>query len=270
MMLVVAGLTATGLYIAQRNATGALQEDLQRDFQADLAALHVVEEWRHAAWAERCRTLAAKPRIHAALEDNALDLLYPSAKDELRDIMQDETTPRSDETAGVPHARFYRFLDGAGSVLPPPNSADVGILHADEEAQLTLKPLPQTPQIGYLLRASGTEEETVDEIIALPISSTESNEVIAALVVGFKPLEVVQKRGVDQMKSGIWLNGWLHLPAVPESTRAIVDQEMTRLLAAGNNVERGSRIDSAGDPHFLFFKRLNPDSAFPAVYEVCI
>src|SRR2546423_1862607 len=169
MMLVVAGLTATGLYIAQRNATGALQEDLQRDFQADLAALHGVEELRHAALAERCRTLAAKPRIHAALEDNALDLLYPSAKDELRDIMQDETNPRPDETAGVPHARFYRFLDGAGSVLPPPNSADVGILHADEEAQLTLKPLPQTPQIGYLLRASGTEEETVDEIIALPI-----------------------------------------------------------------------------------------------------
>jgi hypothetical protein len=28
-----------------------------------------------------------KPRIHAALEDNALDLLYPSAKDELRDLM---------------------------------------------------------------------------------------------------------------------------------------------------------------------------------------
>ena len=90
MMLVVAGLTAAGLFVAQRNATGALQQDLQRDFQSDLAALHNVEESRYAALAERCRALVAKPRIHAALEDNALDLLYPSAKDELRDIMQDK------------------------------------------------------------------------------------------------------------------------------------------------------------------------------------
>src|SRR6476469_5935787 len=142
MMLVVAGLTAAGLFVAQRNATSALQQDLQRDFQSDLAALHNVEEIRYAALAERCRALAAKPRIHAALEDNALDLLYPSAQDELRDIMQDETSLKPDQISGVPHARFYRFLDRNGAVLPPPNPADVGILRADEEGQLALKALP--------------------------------------------------------------------------------------------------------------------------------
>ena len=51
--------------------------------------LHNVHEIRQAALAERCRALVRKPRIHAALEDNALDLLYPSAKDELRDITVD-------------------------------------------------------------------------------------------------------------------------------------------------------------------------------------
>src|SRR5204862_6649885 len=75
MMLVVAGLTATGLYLAQRNAMADLERGLQRDFQSDLTALHSVEELRYAALAERCRSLVAKPRIHAALEDNALDLL---------------------------------------------------------------------------------------------------------------------------------------------------------------------------------------------------
>ena len=268
-MLVVAGLTATGLYVAQRNATGALQQDLERDFQSDLSALHSVEELRYAALAERCRVLAAKPRIHAALEDNALDLLYPSAKDELRDIMQDKTNPQPDQISGLPHARFYRFLDGTGSVLPPPNPEEVGSLRADEEAQLVLKPLPQTPQVGYLLRASGTAEETIDEIIALPITSTETNEVIAALVIGFKPLDVAQKRGVDEMKSGIWLNGWLHFPALPEPARVAVDKHMSRLLGT-NQAERSSRIEIEGDPSFLFYKRLNPGSAFPAVYEVCV
>jgi signal transduction histidine kinase len=270
MMLVVAGLTATGLYLAQRNATANLQRDLQRAFQSDLTALHNVEELRYAALAERCRALVAKPRIHAALEDNALDLLYPSAKDELRDIMQDENNPQPDEISGVPHARFYRFLDRTGALLPPPNPAEVGVLRPDEAAQLALKPLPQTAQIGYLVRRGGTEEETIDEIIALPITSTETNEVIAALVIGFKPLEVVQKRGADEMKSGIWLNGWLHLPALPESARAVVDREMTRLIAETNKAERSSRIDIEGNPNLLFFKRLNPESAFPAVYEVCL
>jgi hypothetical protein len=99
------------------------------------------------------------------------------------------------------------------------------MLRADEEAQLVLKPPPQTPQIGYLLRQGGTAEETIDEIIALPITSTENNEVIAALVIGFKPLEVEQKRGADEIKNGVWLNGWLHLPALQESARAAVDKE---------------------------------------------
>jgi signal transduction histidine kinase len=270
MMLVVAGLTATGLYLAQRNAMADLQRDLQRDFQADLAALHSVEEMRYAALAERSRALVAKPRIHAALEDNALDLLYPSAKDELRDIMQDEKNPQPDQVAGLPHARFYRFLNRTGTLLPPANPADVGELRPEEEAQLALKPLPQTAQIGYLLRGGGTDSETIDEIIALPILSTESNEVIAALVIGFKPLEVAEKRGPDAMKSGIWLNGWLHLPALPESARTIIDEEMTRLLKDGDKAEYTSRVDTGGEPHLLFSKLLNPQSAFPAAYEVSV
>jgi signal transduction histidine kinase len=270
MMLVVAGLTGAGLYLAQRNAMANLQRDLQRDFQSDLTALHSVEELRYAALTERCRALVEKPRIHAALEDNALDLLYPSAKDELRDIMQNETNPQPDQISGVPHARFYRFLDRTGALLPPPNPAEVGLLRAEEEAQLSLKPLPQTPQIGYLLRGAGTAEETIDEIIALPITSSETNEVIAALVIGFKPLEVAQKGGAEEMKSGIWLNGWLHLPTLPEPAQTVVGQEMTRLLAGPEKAESSLRLDVAGDPHLLFFKRLNPQSAFPAVYEVCV
>jgi signal transduction histidine kinase len=270
MMLVVAGLTGTGLYLAQRKADSDLQRDLQRNFQSDLDALHSVEELRYAALAERCRALVAKPRIHAALEDNALDLLYPSARDELRDIMQDEKNPQPDQISGVPHARFYRFLDRTGALLPPPNPADVGLLRPEEEAQLTLKSLPQTPQIGYLLRGRGTSEETIDEIIALPITSSESNEVIAALVIGFKPLEVAQKNGPDDVRSGIWLNGWLHLPALQESARNVLGQKMTGLLKDADQMEHSSRVDIGGEPYLLFYKLLNPESAFPPAYEVSV
>src|ERR1700746_651802 len=110
MMIIVATLTALGLYLAQRKVTADAERDLQENFQAELSSLHKVEQLRHAALTDRCNALAAKPRIHAAIEDNALDLLYPSAKDELRDLMESEEPPPQQATQSLT-ARFYRFLD---------------------------------------------------------------------------------------------------------------------------------------------------------------
>jgi signal transduction histidine kinase len=183
--------------------------------------------------------------------------------------MQNPANPQPDQISGVPHASFYRFLDHAGKVLPPPNPAEVGILTADEEAHLALTELPQTAQIGYVRRGAGTASETIDEIIALPITSTETGELISALVIGFKPLEVAPKGGVEDMMNGIWLNGWLHLPGLPASVRVAVDQEMSRFLAA-NEAERSSRMYIDGDLYLFFFKKLNSGSAYPAVYEVAV
>ena len=105
----------------------AAKRDLQQNFQAELSSLDEVQKFRHAEIAERCSALASRPRIHAALEDNALDLLYPSAKDELRDLMEGEESSPAEE-APLLHAKFYRFLDAGGAVLSPPNPKDVGEL----------------------------------------------------------------------------------------------------------------------------------------------
>ena len=115
-----------------------------------------LEELRNAALAERCSALAAKPRIHAAIEDNALDLLYPSAKDELRDLMGKAAEQRS-RTGPLLHARFYRFLDPTGAVLPPPNPEEVGELGPKTEAQLALSKLPDAQQIGYIRENTETD-----------------------------------------------------------------------------------------------------------------
>src|SRR5882724_5434058 len=102
IMLVVSAIMAFGLYLAQRNVTVAAQRDLQQSFQAELSSLDKVQELRNAALAERCRVLALRPRIHAALEDNALDLLYPSAKDELRDLMEGEELSPEERAQWLP------------------------------------------------------------------------------------------------------------------------------------------------------------------------
>ena len=198
MMLVVSGITASGLYLAQRQLAANAEQELEREFQGEVDALHSVQEMHHAALAERCRVLAQKPRIHAALEDNALDLLYPNAKDELRDLMDRKGDGANEPGGPAHHATFYRFLDGRGTVIKPLNAKDVGELRPEEESQLTLDAVPREQQIGYLLRRAGESGQTIDEVIAMPIISNETDQPIAAIVVGFKPVELGRHRPGDK------------------------------------------------------------------------
>ena len=268
MMLVVLVLTSLGIFIAQRRAAEDARADLQRDFDIELASLHRLQDLRNAAVADRSEALAKNARIHAALEDNALDLLYPSAREELRDLME-PIGPGRRETEATLHARFYRFLDNHGAVLVPPNG-EAGDLSPDEEARLAQSRLPQTMQTGYLARHDHGGEPTIDEMIAVPIRSTESNEVIAALVLGFKPVETAAHGQSVGMKSGILVGGKLQLPAINPAAEEQIVLEVTRDLAQPGNRQRSLRIPIADVPHLLFFKRLNLNSDYPPAYEVCV
>ncbi|MCX6877122.1 MAG: HAMP domain-containing sensor histidine kinase [Verrucomicrobia bacterium] len=251
IMLVVGAVTALALWSTQHKVTAEVQQQLQQAFQSEIAALHRAWEVRHAALVERSRSLARKPRIHAALEDNALDLLYPNAEDELRDLME----------GGADHplqALFYRFLDADGKVIAAPAGVDAGKLSSAQEAKLSLAKLPGTQQVGYLTREGG-----MAEIIAAPIISTDTHEVIASIVLGFKPFDLNgQSHG---MQAGIWTSGQLFLPEASA-------EACTKLAALMKGVPTGSRCEVAiaGMPHLVFSQLLNPDSLFPAAYEVCV
>jgi len=269
IMLIVATLTALGLYLAQQRVAADAERDLQENFQAELSSLHRVEELRHAALEDRCNKLAAKPRIHAAIEDNAMDLLYPSAKDELRDLMEGDEPP-PEQAARSLHARFYRFLDTNGAVIKPPNPHDVGELDARTEAQLALSRLPNKQQIGYIQRTADSGDRVVDEVITVPIFSTDTGDVISALVIGFKPLEFEEKHTGGGIKSGIWVNGQLHLPSLSNSAQASLNEKVTNAVANSNREQDNFRVNVDDTPQLLFYKRLNPGSLFPPAYEICV
>ncbi|PWT85157.1 MAG: hypothetical protein C5B58_03535 [Acidobacteria bacterium] len=270
IMVIVATLTALGLYLAQRKVTADAERNLQQNFQAELSSLHKVEELRHAALADRCKALAAKSRIHAAIEDNALDLLYPSAKDELRDLMEGEEPP-PEQAAESLHARFYRFLDSTGTVvIKPPNPYDVGELDPKAEAQLALNKLPDTQQIGYIEKNTEAGSGAVDEVIAVPIFSSDTGDVISALVLGFKPFELEEKQTDVGMKSGVWINGQLHLLSLPKSAQDSLSEKIAVAVANSHREEDNFRVNVDGAPQLLFYKRLNPGSLFPPAYEICV
>ncbi|MBI2498077.1 MAG: hypothetical protein HYV75_09295, partial [Opitutae bacterium] len=270
MMVVVTTVTALALFFAQRNLAANVRRDLEREFQGELASFHSLQEIRRAALAERCRALARLSRIHAALEDNALDLLYPSARDELRDVMDAGNQGSREPDADVFHARFYRFLDDRGAVISPPDARDVGRLQAAEEARLALPAVPDQAQIGYLRRESPGSGETIDEVIAMPIVSTESGQSIAALVLGFRPIALPGARRATGMISGIWTQDWLFLPAVAETARTDLAGRIARELASPERAGHSFPIQLDGSPCLLFYLRINPDSLFAPAYEVCI
>src|SRR4030095_6743067 len=191
-----------------------------------------------------------------------IDLLYPTAKDELRDLMEGEEPPPEQAVRSL-HARFYRFLDDNGAVIKPPNPSDVGELDAATEAQLSLPQLPKTRQIGYVQSAGA-----IQEVIAVPICSTDTGELVSALVIGFKPFELENKD--TGMQSGIWVDGHLHLPALSSSGRTSLNENIKTALANSDGEQNYFRVELAGAPQLLFYKRLNPGSLFPPAYEICL
>ncbi len=263
MMAVISALTLVAILLAQRRAAADAQAGLQRDFELELISLHRLQDLRNAAVADRSRALAQNARIHAALEDNALDLLYPSAREELRDLMQPAA---ESSTTGALHARFYRFLDAHGAVIRPPNHT-AGALSPNEEARLAQSPLAQKVQTGYLTRLEPSGERTADEMIAVPVRSSETNEVISALVLGFKPVEAGGSVG---MKSGIMVDGKLQLFASDEAAEERIAQQVKSELAQAKGETHSLRTTLNGAPHLLFYKRLNPDSVYAPAYEVCL
>jgi len=266
MALVVVVLTTLGLYLAQRKVAIEAEGALRQDFGNALATSHRVQEVRRAAVAQRSRELAQRARIHAALEDGALDLLYPSAKDELRDIV----APADTEAPGGPlRAKYYRFLDSKGAVIKPPDASDVGQLRPEEEAQLALPRLSDTQQLGYLVRSAATDGVGVDEVIAMPIVSIATGEVISALVLGFKLEELGHDRPDTELRSGLWLRDRLHLPALSGEELASLSARVAGFIAT-QQPETSLEIDISGEPHLLFYKHLNPASLYSPAYEIAL
>src|SRR5438105_13838103 len=182
----------------------------------------------------------------------------------------EEPEPSQAEAADSLHAKFYRFLDATGAILSPPNPQDVGELGAEVKAQLALKKLPEMQQIGYVSETADASDEAVDEVMVVPIFSTETGDVISALVVGFKPFEVISKSAGPGLKSGIWMKGRLHLPSVPKSAQSAIGDQIANAVSKSDSVQNNINVTINGAPQLLFYKLLNPESVFPSAYEICV
>lgn len=270
LALVVLVPAATVLLVARHNLTREEEHRRETEFQVSLALLRSVQSSRHAALVERCKFLATKSRIQAALEDNAEDLLYLSARDELRDLLAQPTEAAVPAGASRRTARFYRFLDTQGRLLAPEKGAAAGELAPGEEDKFSLAALPDQPRLGYLaLRPADREVEELFEMIVIPIFSTESGRKLAALVLGFEPLRLAGDPGGSAPANGIWLDGRAHMAAGGPGSSPEFGRNLAAALAAGGPGEGRHYFNADRESWLVFSQRLDADGVYAPAYEVC-
>ena len=266
MMLIVSAVTALVLYFAERNLAAGVRQNLQQEFQSAVGTLLGVQEARLAAITERCRALAKSVRIRAALEEGDVEDLYLNARVELRDLLASKVTG-GDSDAPALRAEFFRFLDARGAVLPPPRAE--GAENAEPwQWQPAATGAPGAQEAGYVLAKATDGGETMIEVIATPIVATDTGEVIGAIMLGFKPVEVAATG--TGIRSGIWSQGRLHLPGLAGPAAAAMSSAVTLAMNSPGRAESHLAVQVEGVPHLLFYKLLNPGSHFPQAYEICI
>ena len=267
MMVLATVIVISSLYIAERNLVSGVEADLSKAFEAELKAVAEVQALRLDALKQLSRALVRKPRIHAALEDNALDLLYPSARDELRDLMQGKASASISGSRRL-DAHFYRFLDAKGAVIPPLDPLEAGELTLEAERKLALKSVPMDVQLGYLRLQHDPAPGTIAEVMTLPILSTETGEPIAALALGFKIAE--QPNPTQPMRSGVWLENHLQLAGITDSARQGLNDTLSKTAPFWDSGKRNIQVQLDQTPHLLFFHLVNAGSMYAPAFEVSL
>ena len=289
MGVIVALLSLAGIALARRQLQETQDAEAARGFGAELSAARELRLLRMTTLADRAASLANLPRIHAALEDDALDLLYLAADDELRDLL-DAAPPASPAGAksGSPASpsaasgriRFYRFLDAGGRLVPPAPPASPGEADPAELSALAPSRLDREPGYGAVISKAPDGATRATELLALPIHSLQDGRRIGILVLGFAPSPALQAgasaatpAGTDASLSALWVGGHLHAPGLSPSARARLAAELPRLLAdpppsVAEAMPAWQELTLDGRACRVVHQVLNPGQAYPPVHEV--
>ena len=127
MMLVVAGVSVTTLFITQRRVQGAYEKTFRNQFERQINYFTGLQETRLGTVKEQCLKLSQSAPLLIALEQERIDpeTLYGTASNELRIVlvsafqearMAGNTGPR--KITGT----FFRFLDARGKPIEPPDN----------------------------------------------------------------------------------------------------------------------------------------------------
>lgn len=265
-MLVVITITLLTLYFTQQTEEATYQRNLQNEFRGRLGYLIDAQDARQAVVSEQCRQLARSVRIRAALEEEDIDDLYANGRIELRAVLGTDIDPSAKTSPSLPHATFFRFLNANGDLLPPSESNT-----QPWEKQLAAAGIGSgTEQLGYVVVETKPGHSEINEVITTPILDP-NGEMLGALVLGFPPIDFARASDAT-IKTGIWLNGHVHMPSLTASESTALSEALTKTVQTQipTQTDNNFTVSIDHEPYLLFYKILNPGSRFPPAYEICL
>lgn len=247
--------TFAAVLVARAQLAAAQATETELRFATAFAGQQALQSLRAELLAERARVLATRPRLHAALEDDALDLLYLAARDDLRETLIDPTSPG--ENRPTLRARFYRFADAAGQIVPPPASIDTGPATPAELTAAASLAAHARERVALSWEKSG-HPDRLTELLAQPLFSNSDGRRIGVLVLGFDDT-VASSPIAGAGFPGRWTASGLHAPSLPAERRQEAELALAPALAAAPDF--GDVVVQLRDADWMVLHRLDPSTA---------
>ena len=277
LLTVLVGAGAVGL--ARRHLARLQTREAELRFAVGEAGDLALRRLRAEALADRARVLARRPRLHAALEDDALDLLYHAAHDDLREAL---AIPAGGDAPGgggggggaggdALRARFYRFFDAEGRLIEPPPGFEAGPASAEELAGASALAVGLADgSDGSATRGDwvvGEGGERAAELLALPFFSNATGRLLGSLVLGYAfPREDPPAAGgaagsAAEIVRGHWRAGRLHAPGLPSPVRVAAEAALGPALARTVAPAAELRLRLGGADWLVLHRLVHPSSA---------
>lgn len=274
MMLVVGAVTLATLYVTQSRVRATYEEVFQNQFSNQIRVFADLQATRLGAIQNRCLALAQSVYLLAALDEGDPEVIYTAANNELRHVLN----PDGPESQGI-SAAFYRFLDADGEVIGW-NDERIGFAtpEAQKELQDHLRFIQSAvkseaaQQVGLLVLSEGAGLRRLFEVVVTKIEDSVTHEVKGAVVLGF-PTDggmAQTKNTPSQIKTAIFIDGELFDTPLAAGDRTVLAETLTREIAKDTTARSDLQASLSGVPYRVFYRPLNPDSAFPPAYQVCL
>jgi class 3 adenylate cyclase len=129
MLVIVAGVTLTTLWLTQRRVQASYERMFRQHFENQIAYFNSLREARLATVKDQCLRLSQSVRLIGIMAEPQIDVadLYQNARDELREVLGEwkgQAQPGRATQRGL-RAALACFLDSAGQPLLPPEQQRV-------------------------------------------------------------------------------------------------------------------------------------------------
>ncbi len=244
MMLLVAGVSGTTLYVTQQKVRATYLKIFQDQFESEVNYFGSQQEGRLSNLKGPCEALAQSEALRQSLKKGDAAQVYELVDHGLSSITSlrgQRAQARASgataaESAGLRAGTFIRVLDAKGTILPSPDMKGGASQQAARkrlERQLAavqdaMNKL-EVQQVGFLSRENSAGKTNLLEVIVTKIADPNTQQTLGALVLGtaFFDTSENEMKQMSHIQSGIWLENQIYSQTIPAGVR----EELSKRLA---------------------------------------